>query len=97
MFKLKIKWELETGESFEEWTIPYEIAELEKEFFNGKPAIQSLIELGEASYVILFFLAYKIQKRISTKPIPAFNVWATTVTGIERTDWDHPKASKQDQ
>ncbi len=97
MLKLKIKWELESGESFEEWTIPYEIAEVEKEFFNGKPAIQSFIELGEASYSILFFLAYRIQKRISDKPIPAFNLWVTKVTGIERTDFDHPKLSKQAQ
>ena len=31
MFKIKIEWTLANGKSFEEWTIPWEIAQAEKE------------------------------------------------------------------
>lgn len=31
MFKIQIEWKLADGKSFEEWTIPWEIAQAEKE------------------------------------------------------------------
>ena len=31
MLKLKLRWELETGEVYEEWTRPNELAQAEKE------------------------------------------------------------------
>jgi hypothetical protein len=34
MLKLKLTWEMETGEKFEEWTRPIELSLAEKELYN---------------------------------------------------------------
>jgi len=97
MLKLKIAWTLETGEQYEEWTIPFELALAEKEIFNGKPITTALRDAESPSNNLLLFLAHKIQKRKSEKPIPVFDVWATKVTDIQFKDLDHPKVTGQDQ
>lgn len=97
MLKLKIYWELETGEKFEEWTIPLELALAEKEFYNGKNITGVLADEKEPSTTLLLFLAHKIHKRISDKPIPAYELWATKIIRVEATDLSHPKLSGQAQ
>ena len=44
MLKLKLAWELETGERFEDWTIPVELSLAEKELYAGKSVIKILTE-----------------------------------------------------
>ena len=44
MLKLKIKWEYETGEVFEDWTRPFEIAWAEKDLYKGESIIKILGE-----------------------------------------------------
>ena len=97
MLKLKIYWELETGEQYEEWTIPLELALAEKEIYNGKPITTALSEDQNPSNSLLLFLAYKIQKRVTGKPVPPYDLWATKVTSVEFKDFDHPKLSRPAQ
>ena len=97
MLKLKLSWELDTGEQFEEWTIPFELALAEKEIYNGKPITTALRDAESPSNNLLLFLAHKIQKRITQKPMPAFDVWATKVTDVQFKDLDHPKVTGQAQ
>ena len=44
MLKLKLTWEMETGEKSEEWTRPIELSLAEKELYNGKSIVKILIE-----------------------------------------------------
>jgi len=97
MLKLQIAWTLETGEVYEEWTIPLELALAEKEIYNGKPITTALSEDQNPSNTLLLFLAYKIQKRVSGKPVPPYDLWATKVTDVQFKDFDHPKLSRQGQ
>jgi hypothetical protein len=97
MLKLKLSWELDTGEQFEEWTIPFELALAEKEIYNGKPITTALRDAESPSNNLLLFLAHKMQKRITQKSIPIFDVWATKVIDIQFKDLDHPKVTGQAQ
>jgi hypothetical protein len=38
-----------------------------------------------------------MQKRITQKPVPIFDVWATKVIDIQFKDLDHPKVTGQAQ
>ena len=97
MIKLKLSWTLDTGEVYEDWTLPIELAMAEKELFNGKPITTALRDAESPSNQLLLFLAHKIQKRVTQKPIPQFDVWAAKVTDIQFKDVDHPKVTGQDQ
>ena len=97
MLKLKLSWELDTGEQFEEWTIPFELALAEKEIYNGKPITTALRDAESPSNNLLLFLAHKMQKRVTQKPVPIFDVWATKVTDVQFKDLDHPKVTGQAQ
>ena len=97
MLKLKLSWELDTGEQFEEWTIPFELALAEKEIYNGKPITTALRDAESPSNNLLLFLAHKMQKRVTQKPVPIFDVWAIKVIDIQFKDLDHPKVTGQAQ
>jgi hypothetical protein len=97
MLKLQIAWTLDTGETYEEWTIPFELALAEKEIYNGKPITTALRDAESPSNNLLLFLAHKIQKRVTQKPVLAFDVWATKVTDVQFKDLDHPKVTGQAQ
>ena len=97
MLKLKLSWELDTGEQFEEWTIPFELALAEKEIYNGKPITTALRDAESPSNNLLLFLAHKMQKRVTQKQVPIFDVWATKVIDIQFKDLDHPKVTGQAQ
>ena len=97
MLKLQIAWTLDTGEVYEEWTIPFELALAEKEIYNGKPITTALRDAESPSNNLLLFLAHKIQKRVSGKPVAPFDVWATKVIDVQFKDLDHPKVTGQAQ
>jgi len=96
MLKLKIHWELETGEVYEEWTRPYELAQAEKELFNNRPIIKILSEEGGASNQLCLFLGHKIQQRI-TKKIENVETWKTKVTDIAAVDFETANFTKPEQ
>lgn len=97
MLKLKLAWELETGERFEEWTRPVELSLAETELYKGKGIIKILTEEDVPSTSLLLFLAHKMQQRITTK-IENFETWKKTVTSIatvsfETANFTKPEAS----
>ena len=53
MLKLQIAWTLDTGETYEEWTIPFELALAEKEIYNGKPITTALRDAESPSNNLL--------------------------------------------
>ena len=77
MLKLKLAWELETGERFEDWTIPIELSLAEKEFYQGKSIVSVLQQEGLPSATLQLFLAHKIQQRVTKK-----------VENFEKNDFD---------
>lgn len=87
MLKLKLAWELETGERFEDWTYPIELSLAEKELYNNKSIIKILQEETMPSNTLLLFLAHKIQQRI-TKKVENFEVWKNKVTNIAAVDFE---------
>jgi hypothetical protein len=93
MLKLRIQWELETGEKFDEWTRPIEIAQAEKEFYEGKSLLKVLRDQGTASNQLCLFLGHKIQQRITNK-IEAFDTWTKKVLVIAATDLETPNFTK---
>jgi hypothetical protein len=97
MLKLQIAWTLDTGEVYEEWTIPFELALAEKEIYNGKPITTALRDAESPSNNLLLFLAHKIQKRVTQKPVAPYDVWATKVVDVQFKDLDHPKVTGQAQ
>jgi hypothetical protein len=56
MLKLKLTWEMETGEKFEEWTRPIELSLAEKELYNNKSIVKILIDESTPSNTLLLFL-----------------------------------------
>jgi len=54
MLKLKLLWELETGEKFEEWTRPVELSLAEKELYSGKSIVKILIEESTPSNTFFY-------------------------------------------
>ena len=87
MLKLKLAWELETGERFEDWTYPIELSLAEKELYNGKSIISILTEESVPSNTLLLFLGHKIQQRV-TKKVENFDNWKTKVTNIAAVDFE---------
>ena len=93
MLKLKLSWELDTGEQFEEWTIPFELALAEKEIYNGKPITTALRDAESPSNNLLLFLAHKIQQRV-TKKVENFDIWKSKVTDIAASDFETANFTK---
>ena len=98
MFKIQIEWTLANGKSYEEWTIPWEIAQAEKETET------TFLELFKRelppSIEQQFWLAYQMQKRISDKPVGKFEDWRSQVIHInakdfETTNFTQPEVSKE--
>jgi hypothetical protein len=98
MFKMKLEWTLENGKTFEEWTIPWEIAVAEKE--TSTSFLKQFKEELPPSLEQQFWLAYQIQKRISDKPVGKFEDWRSQVVHInakdfETTNFTQPEVSKE--
>jgi hypothetical protein len=93
MLKLKIVWELETGEKFEEWTRPIELSLAEKELYSGKSIIKILTEESSPSNTLLLFLSHKIQQRV-TKKVESFDSWKSKVTDIAAVDFETANFTK---
>jgi hypothetical protein len=93
MLKLKLTWEMETGEKFEEWTRPIELSLAEKELYNNKSIVKILIDESTPSNTLLLFLAHKIQQRVSKK-IENFDSWKTKVTDIAASDFETANFTK---
>lgn len=93
MLKLKLAWELETGEKFEDWTRPIELALAEKELYNGKGIIKILTEDDVPSNNLLLFLGHKIQQRVTGK-IENFEAWKTKVTSIAAVGFETANFTK---
>ena len=96
MLKLKLTWELETGEKFEEWTRPNELALAEKELYQGKSIVKILMEETIPSNALLLFLAHKIQQRV-TKKFEHVDTWKTKVIDIAASDFETANFTKPDQ
>jgi hypothetical protein len=98
MFKIQIEWTLANGKSYEEWTIPWEIAQAEKE---TKTTFLELFKRElPPSIEQQFWLAYQMQKRISDKPVGKFEDWRSQVVHINSkdfatTNFTQPEASKE--
>jgi hypothetical protein len=98
MFKIQIEWTLTNGKSFEEWTIPWEIATAEKE--TGTSFIKQFKEELPPSLEQQFWLAYQMQRRLSDKPVGRFEDWRSSVVHInakdfETTNFTKPEASPE--
>ena len=93
MLKLKLTWELETGEKFEEWTRPIELSLAEKELYSGKSIIKILTEESSPSNTLLLFLSHKIQQRV-TKKVESFDTWKSKVTDIAAVDFETANFTK---
>ena len=87
MLKLKLTWELETGEKFEEWTRPIELAQAEKELYENKSIFKIIIEQKQPSQTLLLFLAHKMQQRVTQK-VENFETWKNKVTDIAASDFE---------
>lgn len=92
MLKLKIHWELETGEVYEEWTRPNELAQAEKELYSNRSIIKILSE-ESASNQLLLFLGHKIQQRV-TKKNESIDTWKPKVTDIAAVDFETANFTK---
>jgi hypothetical protein len=60
MFKIQIEWKLANGKSYEEWTIPWEIAQAEKE--TNTTFLELFKRELPPSLEQQFWLAYQMQK-----------------------------------
>jgi hypothetical protein len=67
MLKLKLTWELETGEKFEEWTRPIELSLAEKELYNNKSIVKILIDESTPSNTLLLFWLTKFNNELARK------------------------------
>lgn len=90
MLKLKLKWEYETGEVFEDWTRPFEIAMAESQIYKGKSIISILGEESVPSNELLLFLGHKIATRIEQPQ--NFDKWQKRVVSIEMSGYEFPKS-----
>ena len=95
---MKLEWTLENGKTFEEWTIPWEIAVAEKE--TSTSFLKQFKEELPPSLEQQFWLAYQIQRRISDKPVGKFEDWRSQVVHInakdfETTNFTQPEVSKE--
>jgi hypothetical protein len=97
MLKLRLKWELEDGSVFEEWTRPVELSMAERELFNGKSVIAVLRDESAPSNSLMLFLAHKIQQRLSDKPIGNLDQWSKKVVEVNINEFEVPKDSTPTQ
>lgn len=93
MLKLKLIWELETGERFEDWTYPIELSLAEKELYNGKSILKVLQDESTPSNTLLLFLGHKIQQRV-TKKVENYDQWKNKVTNIAVVDFESGNFTK---
>jgi hypothetical protein len=93
MLKLKLVWELETGERFEDWTYPIELSLAEKELYNGKSILKVLQDESTPSNTLLLFLGHKIQQRV-TKKVENYDQWKNKVTNIAVVDFESGNFTK---
>jgi hypothetical protein len=93
MLKLKLTWELETGEKFEEWTRPIELSLAEKDLYAGKSIVKILMDDSTPSNTLLLFVAHKIQQRI-TKKVENFDTWKAKVVDIAASDFETANFTK---
>lgn len=92
MIKIQMEWELANGQTFTEWTIPWEIAEAET---ATGVVLQSLAaNKSEPSLDFLFQCAYQIQKRIDDKPTGPFDAWKKNVVHLEAVDYQKSNFTK---
>jgi hypothetical protein len=93
MLKLKIKWEMEDGAKFEEWTRPIEMAMAERELYNGK-SIVSVLKTDEVpSNNLIMYLAHRIHQRLSEKPVGNLEQWSKKVVDLAMPEFELGKAS----
>ena len=98
MLKMKLEWTLINGKTYEEWTIPWEIAVAEKE--TSTSFIKQFKEELPPSLEQQFWLAYQIQRRVSDKPVGKFEDWRSQIVHInakdfETTNFTQPEVSKE--
>jgi hypothetical protein len=85
MIKMKLEWE-HNGKKFEEWTLPWDIAEAEA--ITETQVVERLGKRLPPTLAQLFHIAYSIQKRISDKPVGKFEDWRTGVVHITSNSYD---------
>lgn len=93
-----MEWTLQDGRQFEEWSIPWEIAQAEKE--SGETLMEHFKKNNLPSLEQQFRIAYQIQGRISDKPTGKFENWRQNVVHInakdfETTGFTKPEVSKE--
>ena len=98
MFKIQMEWTLANGKSYEEWSIPWEIAQAEKE--TNSLFLEQFKKQLPPSLEQQFWIAYQIQKRVSDRPVGRFEDWRSSVVHINAKDFDttnftQPEASTE--
>jgi hypothetical protein len=97
MLKLQISWELETGEKFDEWTRPIELAMAEKELYNNSLVTKSnnvsqrrlkVLTLGKTKSSLLQLLILRQQI------LPSPKYWANS-NRISNSNWDNTRLLAQ--
>jgi hypothetical protein len=91
MLNLKLGWEMEDGSTFQEWALPIELSMAERELYNGRSLTKVIRDDESASNHLLLWLAHKIHKRKTDKPIGTFDEWAKKVVKCGIEDFDVPK------
>lgn len=86
MFKIKLEWKLQDGRQFEEWSIPWEIAQAEKE--TGSTFLEQFKKELPPTLEQQFRIAYQIQRRVSDKPVGKFEDWRGNVVHINAKDFE---------
>jgi hypothetical protein len=90
MLKLKIKWEYETGEVFEDWTRPFEVAAAEQSLYKGTSIIKILGDQDLPSSELLLFLAHKIAHRVDQPQ--NYDKFSKKVVDVQMVGYQFPKA-----
>jgi hypothetical protein len=90
MLKLNIKWEYETGEVFEDWTRPFEVAAAEQSLYKGTSIIKVLGDQDLPSSELLLFLAHKIANRIDQPQ--NYEKFSKRVVDVQMVGYQFPKA-----
>ncbi len=93
MLKLKVKWEMEDGSKFEEWTRPTEMAMAERELYHGKSIISILKTEEVPSNNLMMFLAHKIHQRLADKPVGNLEQWSKKVVELDMPEFELGKGS----
>ena len=92
-----MEWE-HNGNKFEEWTVPWDIAEAEIQ--TGTTFMERAMQDKPPTLEQFFWVAYSIQKRISTKPVGKFEDWRQGVVHVigkntGATNFTQPEASAE--